>query len=72
MRGSRLLNASSSNLTLSASGGSVSQNAMVLAAKVLAITAADLYAKPQVLLEAKADFEKRRPGEKYRSRIPAN
>lgn len=53
-------------------GGRIGQDGMILAAKVLAITAADLYVNPQVLREAKADFEKRRAGEQYRSRIPAD
>jgi aminobenzoyl-glutamate utilization protein B len=43
---------------------------MLVAAKVLALSAADLLRDPEVLKEAKADLDKRLKGRKYTTRIP--
>jgi len=48
------------------------QDGMVLAAKVLAVTAEDLFTEPALLAAAKADFAKRMAGVKYESKIPLN
>ena len=54
-----------------ATGGmGIGQKGMVLAAKVLALSAIELMTTPQSLAAAKADFEKGRAGKEYRSRIP--
>lgn len=53
-------------------GSSIGRKGMVLAAKILALSAADLLTTPQVLVEARKDFEKRRAGHEYRSRVPAD
>jgi hypothetical protein len=41
-----------------------------MAAKALAMTGADLFADPQLVLAAKADFQKELRGQKYTSVIP--
>ena len=51
-------------------GMSIGQKGMVVAAKAMAITAADLFASPQLVADAKADFEKQIKGKKYESMIP--
>jgi aminobenzoyl-glutamate utilization protein B len=43
---------------------------MVLAAKVLALTAMDLYSDPKQLAAVRAAFDKRRAGFTYESRLP--
>ena len=43
---------------------------MLVAAKVLALTAVDLFQEPKLLVEAKADFHERMKGRKYTTRIP--
>ena len=53
-----------------ASGMAIGQDGMVLAAKVLAATAQDLFTDPQLLAAAKADFAKQMTGLKYESGIP--
>ena len=45
---------------------------MVLAAKTLTLTAIDLYENPELLVVARKDFDKRRAGHTYQSRIPAD
>ncbi|MBL8173372.1 MAG: amidohydrolase [Bryobacterales bacterium] len=52
-------------------GSSIGRKGMVLAAKVLALSAADILTAPAVLIEARKDFDKRRAGHEYRSRVPA-
>jgi aminobenzoyl-glutamate utilization protein B len=54
------------------SGMAIGQDGMVLAAKVLAVTAQDLFTEPPLLAAAKADFAKRMAGIKYESGIPPN
>jgi len=55
-----------------ASGMAIGQDGMVLAAKVLAVTAEDLFTEPALLAAAKADFVKRMAGVRYESKIPAD
>jgi aminobenzoyl-glutamate utilization protein B len=43
---------------------------MLVAAKTLALTAMDLFGDPSLISAARADFEKRRAGREYRSRLP--
>jgi aminobenzoyl-glutamate utilization protein B len=52
-------------------GSTIGRKGMVNAAKVLALTAVDLLTQPQLVADARADFEKQRAGKEYRSRIPA-
>lgn len=52
-------------------GSSIGRKGMVLAAKVLALSAADIFTTPNTLVEARQDFDKRRAGHEYRSRVPA-
>ena len=52
-------------------GMSIGQEGMVIAAKALALTAADLFAQPQLVQAAKADFTKKLAGKTYESPIPA-
>jgi aminobenzoyl-glutamate utilization protein B len=51
-------------------GMSIGQRGMVAAAKVLAITAADLFSNPQLVADAKADFQHETAGKVYKSVIP--
>ncbi len=51
-------------------GMSIGRKGMVLAAKVLALTAMDLYSDPKQLAAVRAAFEKRRAGFNYESRLP--
>ncbi len=51
-------------------GTSAGQKAMVVAAKVLAVTGADLFTHPQLIREAKLDFARRMAGKTYKSEIP--
>lgn len=53
-------------------GSGIGRKGMVLAAKTLALSAIDLLNDPKLIEAAKADFNKRRSGYEYRSRIPAN
>jgi aminobenzoyl-glutamate utilization protein B len=43
---------------------------MVVAAKAIAITGADLFTNPQLILDAKADFKRQMQGRTYQSVIP--
>ncbi len=52
------------------SGMSIGQKGMVVAAKALAITGADLFADAQLVADAKADFRKQLDGATYQSVIP--
>ena len=54
------------------SGMSIGQKGMTLAAKVLALTALDLFTDPKQVQAAKADFDKKRAGHEYKSRLPAD
>jgi aminobenzoyl-glutamate utilization protein B len=52
-------------------GMSIGQKGMIVAAKALAITGADLFADRQLVLDAKADFQQQLKGRTYVSAIPA-
>jgi aminobenzoyl-glutamate utilization protein B len=52
------------------SGMSIGQKGMVVAAKALAITGADLFADAQLVADAKVDFRKQLNGATYQSVIP--
>jgi aminobenzoyl-glutamate utilization protein B len=51
-------------------GSPIGHKGMLVAAKVLALTAVDLFQEPKLLVEAKADFHERMKGRKYTTRIP--
>ncbi|MBI3681652.1 MAG: amidohydrolase [Acidobacteria bacterium] len=51
-------------------GSSIGRKGMVLAAKVLALSAADLLTTPKLIEEARKDFDQRRAGHVYKSRVP--
>ena len=53
-------------------GSSIGRKGMIVAAKTLALTGADLFLDPKLLEAARHDFDSRRAGHEYRSRIPAN
>jgi aminobenzoyl-glutamate utilization protein B len=53
-------------------GYSIGRKGMVVAAKTLALSGIDLLNDPKLIEAARADFNKRRAGHEYRSRIPAN
>lgn len=53
-------------------GMSIGQKGMVVAAKTLALAAADLYTDPKQLEAARTSFDRRRAGHTYRSRIPVD
>ena len=53
-------------------GMSIGQKGMIVAAKGLAATGADLFSDRQLVLDAKADFRRRMEGKTYQSVIPAN
>jgi aminobenzoyl-glutamate utilization protein B len=52
-------------------GMSIGQRGMIIAAKALAITGADLFSDRQLVLDAKADFRRQLQGKAYESVIPA-
>ena len=54
------------------SGHSIGRKGMVVAAKTLALSAVDLMRDTKLIDAARIDFNKRRAGHDYRSRIPAN
>ena len=54
------------------SGTSIGRKGMVMAAKTLVLTAIDLFEDPALLVEARKDFDKRRAGHTYKSRVPAD
>jgi len=51
-------------------GMSIGQRGMVMAAKALALTGADLFSDPELVLQAKADFQHELKGQRYQSVIP--
>ncbi len=51
-------------------GMSIGQRGMLVAAKAIAFTAADLFADPALVQAARADFEAKMKGKAYRSQIP--
>jgi aminobenzoyl-glutamate utilization protein B len=53
-------------------GMSIGQRGMVQAAKAVAITAADLFADPQLVRDAHLEFDRQMQGKTYRSLIPAD
>jgi len=53
-------------------GMSIGRKGMVVAAKSLALTAADLFTDPTQVAAARASFEKRLAGHEYNSRVPAD
>jgi len=52
-------------------GMSIGQDGMIIASKAIALTAIDLFASPELVKAARADFEKKLVGKKYESPIPA-
>jgi aminobenzoyl-glutamate utilization protein B len=52
-------------------GMSIGQKGMIVAARALAITGADLFSNPQLVLDAKSDFRRELEGKTYESVIPA-
>jgi aminobenzoyl-glutamate utilization protein B len=55
---------------VAAIGSPIGHKGLVVAAKVMAMSAADLLMDAETLKAAKADFEKRMKGRKYTTRIP--
>jgi aminobenzoyl-glutamate utilization protein B len=53
-------------------GMSIGQKGMMVAAKTLALSAMDLFVQPQELTAAKKNFESRKGGQDYESRLPAD
>ena len=53
-------------------GSNIGRKGLTVAAKTLTMSAIDLLNGPKLIEDAKADFNKRRAGHEYRSRIPAN
>jgi aminobenzoyl-glutamate utilization protein B len=53
-------------------GMSIGQDGMVVASKALALTAVDLFRSPQLVAEAKTEFDRQMKGKRYESAIPAN
>ncbi len=51
-------------------GSPIGHKGLVVAAKVLALSAADLLQDSQALQDARADFQERMKGRKYATRIP--
>jgi aminobenzoyl-glutamate utilization protein B len=51
-------------------GMSIGQRGMVVAAKAIALTGADLLTSPQLVADARKEFERQLEGKKYRSFIP--
>jgi aminobenzoyl-glutamate utilization protein B len=54
------------------SGGTIGRKGMVVAAKTLALSAMELFTDPTQVKTAKESFEKRRGGQQYKSRLPAD
>jgi aminobenzoyl-glutamate utilization protein B len=53
-------------------GMSIGQKGMLVAAKALAVTGADLFSNPQLIQDAKKDFARQMAGKTYKSEIPSN
>ncbi len=51
-------------------GSSIGRKGMIVAAKTLALSAADLFEDPKLLDAARKEFDARRAGHPYKSRIP--
>jgi aminobenzoyl-glutamate utilization protein B len=51
-------------------GSTIGEKGTITAAKVLAVSALDLFEKPELLTAAKADFRKRMESRKYTTLIP--
>jgi aminobenzoyl-glutamate utilization protein B len=51
-------------------GTSIGQKGMIVAAKAIATTAADLFLNPKLVADGKADFQKQLGGRSYQSVIP--
>jgi aminobenzoyl-glutamate utilization protein B len=51
-------------------GTSIGHKGMIVAAKTLAATMADLYEKPQALREVRAEFEKKRGAVVFKAYLP--
>jgi aminobenzoyl-glutamate utilization protein B len=51
-------------------GMSIGQKGMIVAAKALGLTGADLFLHPQLVADAKADFKRQMEGKTYQSVIP--
>lgn len=51
-------------------GMSIGQKGMIVAAKALSLTGADLFLHPQFVADAKADFKRQMKGKTYQSVIP--
>jgi aminobenzoyl-glutamate utilization protein B len=52
-------------------GMSIGQDGMVIASKAIALTAVDLFSRPELIVAAKADFDAKLAGKTYQSPIPA-
>ena len=55
---------------VAATGSPIAHKGMLVAAKALALSAAELMADPALVKEAKADFDKRMAGKTYTTLIP--
>ena len=53
-------------------GGTIGRKGMVVAAKTLALSAMELFTDPTQVRAARDSFEKRRAGQEYKSRLPAD
>jgi aminobenzoyl-glutamate utilization protein B len=53
-------------------GCTIGQRGMLVSAKAIALTAADLFANPQLVADAKADFQRQLQGKTYETMIPAD
>lgn len=51
-------------------GSTIGRKGMIVAAKTIALSAADLFEDPKLLEAARKDFDSRRAGHPYKSRIP--
>lgn len=51
-------------------GTTIGQKGMIVSAKAMALTAADLFASPQLVADAKVEFTRQMQGKKYASMIP--
>jgi aminobenzoyl-glutamate utilization protein B len=49
---------------------SIGQKGMLVASKALALTAADLFANPQLVEAAQVEFQRQLKGKTYQSEIP--
>ncbi|MEM7343277.1 MAG: amidohydrolase [Chloroflexota bacterium] len=58
--------------TVTSSGSSIGNKGMIFAAKGMALAGLDLFTKPDLLAQAKADFDKARNGKTYVTPLPDN